>query len=48
MNCFVVVDYNDALLARCREYLAVSWSSLTHNRGLSGARNTALRRHVDQ
>lgn len=39
----VIVDHNDALLARCREYL----SDLTvipnrRNRGLSGARNTAL------
>ena len=39
----IVVDHNDALLAKCREYL----SDLTvvpnrRNRGLSGARNTAL------
>ena len=39
----VVVDYNDALLARCREYLG-DFTVLAnhHNRGLSGARNTAL------
>lgn len=39
----VVVDHNDALLARCREYtgdFVVLPSS--HDRGLSGARNTAL------
>ena len=39
----VVVDHNDVLLARCREYISdfvVLPSS--HNRGLSGARNTAL------
>lgn len=39
----VVVDHNDELLARCREYLGDS-SVLANgrNRGLSGARNTAL------
>lgn len=39
----VVVDHNDDLLAKCREYLGDS-SVLPNgcNRGLSGARNTAL------
>jgi glucosyl-dolichyl phosphate glucuronosyltransferase len=39
----VVVDHNDALLARCREYLG-DFTVLPNrrNRGLSGARNTAL------
>jgi glycosyltransferase involved in cell wall biosynthesis len=40
---FVVVDHNDELLARCREHLG-DFTVLPnrHNRGLSGARNTAL------
>ncbi len=39
----VVVDHNDALLARCREHLGDSTVLPNrHNRGLSGARNTAL------
>jgi glucosyl-dolichyl phosphate glucuronosyltransferase len=39
----VVVDHNDALLARCREYLGnFIVLSNSHNPGLSGARNTAL------
>jgi glucosyl-dolichyl phosphate glucuronosyltransferase len=39
----VVVDHNDELLARCREYLDdSSVIPNSHNRGLSGARNTAL------
>ena len=39
----VVVDHNDALLARCRAYLN-NFKVFTncHNPGLSGARNTAL------
>lgn len=39
----IVVDHNDALLARCREYIG-DFVVLpnSHNRGLSGARNTAL------
>src|SRR5690349_21825456 len=39
----VVVDHNDALLARCRDYPG-DFTVLPnrHNRGLSGARNTAL------
>jgi glucosyl-dolichyl phosphate glucuronosyltransferase len=39
----VVVDHNDALLARCHEYLG-DFTVLPNrrNRGLSGARNTAL------
>jgi glycosyltransferase involved in cell wall biosynthesis len=39
----VIVDHNDLLLARCREYLK-GYTVLPnrHNRGLSGARNTAL------
>ena len=39
----VVVDHNDALLARCREYLG-DFTVLPnrHSRGLSGARNTAI------
>jgi glucosyl-dolichyl phosphate glucuronosyltransferase len=47
INCddelLVVVDYNDALLARCRDYLG-DFAVLPNrrNRGLSGARNTAL------
>ena len=39
----VVVDHNDALLTRCREYLNnLKVFSNRHNPGLSGARNTAL------
>jgi glucosyl-dolichyl phosphate glucuronosyltransferase len=39
----VVVDHNDALLARCREYLGdLIVIPNRHKRGLSGARNTAL------
>jgi glucosyl-dolichyl phosphate glucuronosyltransferase len=39
----VVIDHNDALLARCREYLDDSMVLPNRrNRGLSGARNTAL------
>jgi glucosyl-dolichyl phosphate glucuronosyltransferase len=47
INCddelLVIVDHNDELLAKCREYLGDS-SALPNdrNRGLSGARNTAL------
>jgi glucosyl-dolichyl phosphate glucuronosyltransferase len=39
----VVVDHNDALLAQCRDYLG-DFTVLPNrrNRGLSGARNTAL------
>lgn len=39
----VVIDHNDELLARCRKY-ADDFTVLPnrHNRGLSGARNTAL------
>jgi glucosyl-dolichyl phosphate glucuronosyltransferase len=39
----VVVDHNEALLARCREYPG-DFTALPnrHKRGLSGARNTAL------
>jgi glycosyltransferase involved in cell wall biosynthesis len=39
----VVVDHNDALLARCRESLGdLKILPNCHKRGLSGARNTAL------
>lgn len=39
----VIVDHNDVLLARCREYLGDSSVHPNgHSRGLSGARNTAL------
>jgi glycosyltransferase involved in cell wall biosynthesis len=39
----IVVDHNDSLLARCREYLGnFAVLSNQHSRGLSGARNTAL------
>ena len=39
----VVVDYNDALLTQCREYLGdLTVLPNSRNRGLSGARNTAL------
>ena len=39
----VIVDHNDALLARCRQHLsALTVLSNHHARGLSGARNTAL------
>jgi glucosyl-dolichyl phosphate glucuronosyltransferase len=39
----VVVDHNDKLLERCREYLGgCSVVSNRHARGLSGARNTAV------
>lgn len=39
----VVVDHNDALLARCRDYLGEPMAVPNRrNRGLSGARNTGL------
>ena len=47
INCddelIVIIDHNDALLARCREYIGdFTVFPNRHNQGLSGARNTAL------